>query len=163
MGETGTRICQWFAQALAGTASRDCCGRNAGFCAGRSMIDRTFFRFLLVGIGNTILGLGVISGARQFFTDIVANLIGYLVVVPISFSESPGPVLQDRGSRRTAFLRYIPTIAAGYAANYTMLTSCLKFGANPYLAQTLAIGCHVAVTYLLSRVFVFLTPAESQQ
>ena len=126
------------------------------------MIDRTFFRFLLVGIGNTILGLGVIFGARQFFTDIVANLIGYLVVVPISFLTHRDLSFKDRGSRRTAFLRYIPTIAAGYAANYAMLTSCLKVGANPYFAQTLAIGCHVAVTYLLSRVFVFLTPAESQ-
>ena len=127
------------------------------------MIDRTFFRFLLVGIGNTILGLGVIFGARQFFTDIVANLIGYLVVVPISFLTHRDLSFKDRGSRRTAFLRYIPTIAAGYAANYAMLSSSLKFGANPYLAQTLSIGCHVAVTYLLSRVFVFLTPAESQQ
>ena len=127
------------------------------------MIDRTLFRFLLVGIGNTILGLGVIFGARQFFTDIVANLIGYLVVVPISFLTHRDLSFKDRGSRRTAFLRYIPTIAAGYAANYAMLSSSLKFGANPYLAQTLSIGCHVAVTYLLSRVFVFLTPAESQQ
>lgn len=49
------------------------------------MIDRTLIRFLIVGIGNTILGLGVIFGARQIFSDIVANLIGYLVVVPISF------------------------------------------------------------------------------
>ena len=127
------------------------------------MIDRTLFRFLLVGIGNTMLGLGVIFGARQFFTDIVANLIGYLVVVPISFLTHRDLSFKDRGSRRTAFLRYIPTIAAGYAANYAMLSSSLKFGANPYLAQTLSIGCHVAVTYLLSRVFVFLTPAESQQ
>lgn len=127
------------------------------------MIDRTFFRFLFVGIGNTILGLGVIFGARQFFTDVVANLIGYLVVVPISFLTHRDLTFKDRGSRRTAFLRYIPAIAAGYAANYAMLTSSLKVGANPYVAQTLAIGCHVAATYLLSRVFVFLTPAESQQ
>lgn len=134
-----------------------------GSAPAEGMIDRTFFRFLLVGIGNTILGLGVIFCARQFFTDIVANLIGYLVVVPISFLTHRDLSFKDRGSRRTAFLRYIPTIAAGYAANYAMLTSCLNVGANPYVAQTLAIGCHVTVTYLLSRVFVFLTPAESQQ
>ena len=127
------------------------------------MIDRTLLRFLLVGIGNTILGLSVIFGARQFFTDIVANLIGYLVVVPVSFLTHRDLSFKDHGSRRTAFLRYIPTIAAGYAANYAMLTSCLKVGANPYVAQSLAIACHVAVTYILSRVFVFLTPAESRQ
>lgn len=69
----------------------------------------------------------------------MANLIGYLVVVPISFLTHRDLSFKDRGSRRTAFLRYIPTIATGYAANYAMLTSSLKFGANPYLAQTLAI------------------------
>jgi putative flippase GtrA len=127
------------------------------------MIDRTLIRFLIVGIGNTTLGLGVIFGARQIVSDIVANLIGYLVVVPISFLSHRDLSFKDRGSRRAAFVRYIPTICAGYAANFAMLSTCLKSGANPYIAQTLAIGCHVAVTYILSRVFVFLTPAESQQ
>lgn len=127
------------------------------------MIDRILIRFLIVGIGNTILGLGVIFGARQIFSDIVANLIGYLVVAPISFLSHRDLSFKDRGSRRAAFFRYIPTICVGYAANFEVLYTCLQAGANPYIAQTLAIGCHVAVTYILSRVFVFLTPAESQQ
>lgn len=132
-----------------------------GSAPAEGMIDRTFFRFLLVGIGNTILGLGVIFGALQFCTDIVANLIGYLVVVPISFLTHRDLSFKDRGSRQVAFLRYIPTIAAGYAANYAMLTNCLKSGANPYFAQTLAIGCHVALTYILSRCYVFITPPKN--
>lgn len=122
------------------------------------MIDRTLVRFLFVGVGNTILGLAVIFGALQFFTDIVANLIGYLVVVPVSFLSHRDLSFRDKGSRMAAFGRYLPTIAAGYTANYAVLTICLNAGANPYLAQTAAIACHVAVTYILSRLFVFLTP-----
>jgi putative flippase GtrA len=122
------------------------------------MIDRTLVRFLFVGVGNTILGLAVIFGALHFFTDIVANLIGYLVVVPVSFLSHRDLSFRDQGSRRAAFGRYLPTIAAGYAANYAVLTICLNAGANPYLAQTGAIAGHVVVTYILSRLFVFLTP-----
>lgn len=122
------------------------------------MIDRTLVRFLFVGVGNTALGLAVIFGALQFFTNIVANLIGYLVVVPVSFFSHRDLSFRDKGGRWSAFGRYLPTIVAGYAANYAVLTICLDAGANPYLAQTAAIASHVAVTYTLSRLFVFLTP-----
>lgn len=127
------------------------------------MIDRTLVRFLAVGVGNTVLGLAVIFGARQFFSDVVANLVGYLVVVPISFLTHRDLSFRDQGDRLKAFARYIPTILAGYCANYAVLTAALRAGANPYLAQTAAIACHVVITYLLSRIFVFLTPKESQE
>lgn len=124
------------------------------------MIDRTLVRFLAVGIGNTVLGLAVIFGARQFFPDLVANLIGYLVVVPISFLTHRDLSFRDKGCRRRAFLRYIPTIGAGYAANYLVLTAGLNASINPYLCQSFAIGSHVVVTYLLSRLFVFISPSQ---
>lgn len=127
------------------------------------MIDRTLVRFLAVGVGNTVLGLAVIFGTRQFFSDVVANLVGYLVVVPISFLTHRDLSFRDQGDRLKAFARYIPTILAGYSANYAVLTVALRAGANPYLAQTAAIACHVVVTYLLSRIFVFLSPEESRE
>ncbi|PIQ12136.1 MAG: hypothetical protein COW70_10875 [Hydrogenophilales bacterium CG18_big_fil_WC_8_21_14_2_50_58_12] len=120
-----------------------------------SMIDRVFARFLLVGVGNTALGLGVIFLARQFTGDVMANLIGYLVVVPVSFLTHRDLSFRDGGHRWAAFARYLPTILAGYAANYAVLTTGLALAFNPYFVQTGAIGCHVVVTYLLSRLFVF--------
>ena len=120
--------------------------------------DRTLARFLMVGVGNTILGLAVIFGARQFCSDVAANLIGYLIVVPVSFLSHRDISFRDTGNRMAAFARYMPTILAGYAFNYAALTVLLSAGTNPYLAQTVGIACHVIVTYLLSRLFVFLTP-----
>ena len=129
-----------------------------GFKAPAGVIDRILTRFVVVGAGNTILGLAVIFGARQFFSDVVANLIGYLVVVPVSFMTHRDFSFRDTGSRLKAFGRYLPTILIGYVANYVVLTLMLAVDANPYLAQTLAIGCHVVVTYILSRLFVFISP-----
>ncbi len=122
------------------------------------MIDRALIRFVAVGIANTALGLAVIFGARQVFPDVVANLFGYLVVVPISFLTHRDLSFRDQGDRRSAFTRYIPTILAGYCANYAVLTAALRAGADPYLGQTAAIACHVIVTYILSRIFVFTSP-----
>ena len=122
------------------------------------MIDRTLARFLVVGVGNTLLGLGMIFAARQIMPDIAANLVGYLFVVPVSFLSHRNLSFRDRGGRLSAFARYIPTILTGYAANLAVLTTALSADSNPYAAQTLAIASHVSVTYLLSRFFVFRNP-----
>lgn len=119
------------------------------------MIDRVLARFILTGIGNTALGLGVIYTARQWVDDITANLIGYLLVVPVSFLSHRNWSFRDVGSLLPAFLRYLPTVLAGYAANLAVLRAGLGFGADPYLVQALAISTHIAITYLLSRLVVF--------
>lgn len=119
------------------------------------MIDATLYRFLLVGVGNTILGIGVIFAARQFVDDFSANLIGYLVVVPVSFLTHRGLSFQDEGKAWPAFFRYLPSIGVGYLTNLGVLHTGLSIGANPYATQTVAILTHVLITYLLSRYVVF--------
>lgn len=117
-------------------------------------------RFVSVGIGNTALGLAVIFAARQTFPDFMANLIGYLVVVPISFLTHRDLSFRDHGSRWSAFVRYLLTITIAYFANAFVLTRSLQANINPYLAQTAAIGSHIVVTFLLSRYFVFMQPQD---
>ena len=119
---------------------------------------RVLSRFLSVGIANTVLGLGIIFLARQPLRDFTANLLAYAVVVPISFWFHRDVSFRDRGRRLPAFVRYLPTVLLGYACNCVILSKILAGGANPYLAQVLAICGHVAVTFLLSRHFVFTSP-----
>ena len=119
-------------------------------------------RFVLVGILNTVLGLGVIFAAKLFVGDFLANFIGYLFVVPVSFLTHRDISFRDQGARISSFLRYIPTIGAGYAANLTTLHFLIG-QTNGHVAQTAAISSHVAVTYLLSRLFVFTTPEVSSE
>ena len=125
------------------------------------MIGGTLVRYLIVGVSNTVLGLGVIFVARQFVSDMLANQIGYLVVVPVSFMAHRNISFRDRGGRIRSFVRYVMTVTAGYMANYVILKFGLAAGLNAYICQSLAIGSHVAVTFVLSRLYVFLTPLES--
>ena len=119
------------------------------------MFDRVFGRFVLVGIGNTLAGLGGIFTAKLAFNDFAANLIGSLIVLPLSFVAHRDVSFQHTGSRLAAFGRYLPTVLMGYLSNLCVLTVGLSIGSNAYLTQTAAIACHVGVTYLLSRFFVF--------
>lgn len=120
------------------------------------MLDRVLFRYVAVGMANTALGLCMIFLARQVVNEYVANLLCYLLVVPISFLSHRNLSFRDKGGRWAAFVRYLPTVLAGYACNLAALKATLGVGFNPYLAQTTAVGCHVLVTYTLSRFFVFV-------
>lgn len=124
------------------------------------MIDRTFWRFVAVGLANTIVGLAVIFAFRSVVNDYFANLMGYVLVVPLSFLTHRRLSFRDAGSRWRAFSRYVPTVTIGYSVNLSVLTYGLLVDANPYLTQTVAILFYVAVTYLLSRYFVFRSRNE---
>lgn len=124
--------------------------------AGHSIVMRRFSRFIVVGIGNTIIGLGVIFSAKQMTDDVTANLIGYLIMVPLTFYFHRNITFKDTGRRLPAFGRYIVSISIGYLCNRLMLTWALSMGINAYISQILAIGSHVAVIYLLSLFFVFV-------
>ena len=119
------------------------------------MLDAIALRFALVGIGNTAAGLAVIFSAKQFVDYVTANLIGYLLVVPLSFLTHRDMSFRASGSRLAAFGRYLPTVGLGYLANLVVLNVGLAVSSNAYLTQTVAIACHVATTYFLSRIFVF--------
>ncbi len=122
------------------------------------MIDRTLLRYGLVGIGNTILGLGTIYIARQFVSDFAANLIAYLIVVPVSFVTHRDWSFRDAGQRFPAFMRFLPTVGIGYLINLAILDAGLAAGVNAYVVQAAAIAVYVGTTYLLSRYLVFLQP-----
>lgn len=112
-------------------------------------------RFILVGIANTLLGLGTIFLAMQFYPPLVANAIGYLVVVPTSFMTHRAWSFQDEGALAAAFFRYVVVILMGYLANRAALEAGISIDANPYVVQCVAIAAHVFVTFLLSNAYVF--------
>ncbi|MHB8699238.1 MAG: GtrA family protein [Sulfuricaulis sp.] len=119
------------------------------------VIDNTLGRFLLVGAANTVLGLGVIVFFRLFTSDYLANLIGFVLVVPVSFFTHRNVSFRHTGRLVKTFLRYLPTVAFGYSVNLIVLTCGMAARLNPYAVQVAAITMYVAATYLISRYFVF--------
>lgn len=115
----------------------------------------TAYRFLLTGVANTALGLAVIFLAQQFVSPVLANAIGYLIVVPASFLAHRSYSFRDDGALKPAFGRYLLTVAIGYLANRLTLEAGLAVDWNPYVVQTLAIAAHVVTTFLLSKTYVF--------
>ena len=126
-------------------------------------------RFLLVGVVNTLVGLGIIYSAMYFLRlDIAsANAMGYLIGILVSFSLNKTWTFGSSDRIVSSFVRYLLVLAIAYVANLaTVLFVHSRFFLDPYLAQAMGIIPYTAIGYLGSRYFAFreqrgVPPAES--
>jgi putative flippase GtrA len=116
-----------------------------------------FVRFVLVGALNALIGLVVIyaflwGGLTTFW----ANLVSYLILIPLSYFAHAHVSFGYRGPQIAASLRYVSAIILAYLANVTVLY-CAKslVGVSDYLAQLPALATYASTFLLLNRLYVF--------
>ncbi|MCD8172756.1 MAG: GtrA family protein [Alistipes sp.] len=120
---------------------------------------RQFMRFVLVGLLNTAIGLGVtyiLMGA--FSVDYrLANAAGYGVGVLNSFFWNKLWVFGSRNSGAAReFIIFIIIFVICYGLQYWLLTlSVGRLGMNRYLAQLLAMGFYTVLSFVLNRTVTF--------
>jgi glycosyltransferase involved in cell wall biosynthesis/putative flippase GtrA len=117
-----------------------------------------FGRYLLVGVANTIVGLGTIYIAMYFLhLDLVyANAVGYTIGVLFSFLLNKSWTFKSDDHLLFSFLRFITVLSVAYAANLaTVLFFDSHFHVNPYLAQALGIFPYTIIGFLGNRYFTF--------
>jgi putative flippase GtrA len=118
----------------------------------------TLVRFLLVGVVNTLVGLGIIYSMMYFLGMSVApaNAAGYFIGILVSFSLNKTWTFGSHDRIVTSFLRYFLVLVVGYAANLaTVLFVHSRFDLNAYLAQAIGIIPYTTIGFLGSRYFAF--------
>lgn len=126
----------------------------------------SLLRFLVVGIINTAVGLGIIfAGLHLGLSDYSANAAGYGVGMVVSY------LLQRRWAfavRRVPHLgeglRFCFSAAIAYTINLMVIfIAKTVFGLErSSFVQTCAFGTYTAVFYGLSRFFVFSQTRENR-
>ena len=83
------------------------------------MINKTFVRFLFVGLFNTICGLSIIFFLKWFlkFDDVSSNLIGYILGFFISFYMHGRWTYKFNGALNNVILKYVLVVIFGYLVN----------------------------------------------
>jgi polyisoprenyl-phosphate glycosyltransferase len=120
----------------------------------------TLFRFLLVGIGNTLVGLSCIYFAMFFLhLELVkANAFGYAVGIILGFALNKTWTFSNKDHVIYSFMRYLLVLAVAYLANLkTILYADANHSLNPYLVQALGIVPYTTIGFLGSRYFAFPT------
>jgi len=113
-----------------------------------------FFRFLLVGISNTLVGLTVIYGAKGIFHvgDIFANAAGYLVGLSVSFVLNRSWTFRHEGTIAAAAIRFFLAFLIAYTINLTVVLGLIHgFSINSYFAQAMGIPPYTVTFFLLTK------------
>lgn len=117
-------------------------------------------RFALVGVANTLLGLLVIYAAKWAgdLPDLLANLLGYIVGLTVSYSLNARWTFAFRGRHGVAAPRFVLVILVAYLANIATVYALLGLAINSYIAQAAGIIPYTVIGYLGAALFAFRDP-----
>lgn len=122
-------------------------------------------KYLLVGVVNTIVGLGTIYFGMYFIgLDVVrSNLLGYTIGILVSFTLNKKWTFGSRDHVIYSFFRYLLVLVFAYVVNLkTVLFFNVNLGVNPYLAQAIGIFPYTLIGFLGSRYFVFKSQSKKK-
>ena len=125
---------------------------------GKFGLHLSLVRFLIVGVANTLVGIGTIYAAMYFlgFDIVYANILGYTIGVIQSFILNKRWTFDSSDRALSSFIRFLLVLAVAYGANLvTVVVANTAFEVNPYIAQALGIIPYTSTGYLGSRYFVF--------
>lgn len=115
-------------------------------------------KFLVVGVLNTLIGLLAIYFCKWLlgFSDVLANISGYLIGLAVSFILNRGWTFEHSGAVLPALLRFIAIFVLAYLFNLaTVLTAMNVFNVNAYMAHAIGIAPYTVIFYFGSRYFAF--------
>lgn len=122
------------------------------------LLRHSLFRFILVGLSNTLIGMGVIYFAWRVLGlgDLPANMLGYAIGFVWSYSLNRLWTFQDSGAMGRSFGRFALVCAVGYLANLLVLFTARRLmGEASFLPHVFGTVAYTALGYLGSRFFAF--------
>ncbi|MHB2247719.1 GtrA family protein [Pseudomonas fitomaticsae] len=131
---------------------------NSDLMTAPKLLDRSLFKFLIVGIGNTLTGLSVIYAMKYFFAanDIYANAFGYTCGLIVSYALNSRWTFEFKGEQLSAFKRFCICFLLSYAANIlTVMTLIKALSLDAYLAQALGMPAYTVTNYILCKHYAF--------
>jgi putative flippase GtrA len=114
-------------------------------------------RFLIVGLVNTLIGVGLIFLLMSVgLSDVVANLSGFSVGLMVSYNLNGRWTFQSKRLDGRAIGRFIVIVVIAYLANlFTLLVSRDLLSLNPYVSQLAGILVYAMLSFIGFRMFVF--------
>jgi len=118
----------------------------------------SFVRFAMVGVINTLAGLTVIYALKWLLdmNDVLANVIGYVAGLSISFILNGRWTFSFGGSLISRILPFVGVVLVAYLLNVSVVMAAIHWlEINSYLAQALGIVPYALISYFGSKHFVF--------
>jgi putative flippase GtrA len=123
-------------------------------------------RFGIVGLINTAVGIGVIAGLDLglHVEPHVANLIGYVFGVAVSFTLSRQFVFHSDGHIGATAIRYSIVVGLAFLLNQAVLTAVTALAGpsvNHMVGQLAGMATYTVVVFLACKLWVFRSTAAA--
>ena len=119
---------------------------------------KQFFRFLTVGVLNTIFGYCVIFGCMYLLniSPESSNVTGYAVGLVGSYVLNRKYTFNSKQNRRSEILRFLAVFVVAYSSNFAVLIFLIhRVGINEGASQVLAGLIYVSVSFCMNKYYVF--------
>jgi len=119
---------------------------------------KTFAKFLVVGGFNTILGLGIIFTLYNLLKlDYrLANLLGYCVVIIISFYLNKYWTFNSAGNRGREFIWFVFIFVLSYLLNLFTVIGCVEWlKIEPNLSQVAGMMTYTLFNFAANKKITF--------
>lgn len=124
----------------------------------------SFWRFAVVGVANTVVGLAFIYIARALgLGEVSANATGYAIGLVLSFGLNRHWTFAHRGPLLPRAFKFSVVMLLAWLANLAVLLELLRWGVIAVLAQAVAVLPYTLVSYLGCRWWVFANRSRSME
>lgn len=119
-----------------------------------------FFRYLVVGVINTLLGYCIIFACMYLagMTPEASNVAGYAVGLVVSYVLNRYYTFNNKQSRRGEILRFLAVFFVAYVSNFAVLLILIhRIGMHEGGSQIIAGLVYVVASFLMNKYYVFKT------
>jgi len=119
---------------------------------------RQFFRFLTVGVVNTLVGYGVIFAGMYLakMSPESSNVAGYAVGLVASYVLNRKYTFNSRQDRRSEIVRFLIVFVIAYVSNFAVLLFLIyTIGMHEGASQVLAGVVYIVASFIMNKYYVF--------
>ena len=117
----------------------------------------------MVGVLNSVWGYVLIFGLMFFlgWGPVVSNIVGYAIGLISSFFLHRKFTFESRGKKRYEFVKFVLVFGMAFGGNLALLKILIdSLTINAYLSQILAGLFYVFISFVLNKLFVFVSHVE---
>ena len=119
---------------------------------------KQLFRFLVVGVFNTLFGYGIIFTCLYLLkmTAEASNATGYGISLYIAYLLHRNFTFKSKQRKRGEVTRFFVVFCVAYVSNFVTLVLLIhKLGLDEGMSQVLAGVAYVTASYLMNKYYVF--------
>jgi len=124
-----------------------------------------FFRFLTVGVFNTVLGYSIIFACMYLLkmSAELSNVAGYIVGLIGSYLLNRNYTFNSSQKKSSEMIRFLIVFIISYASNFMMLLILIyAIGVHEGLSQVIAGFVYIITSFILNKYYVFKMPSNSK-